>query len=209
MTGGPVADLLAVAVVGVTCFHAGRLVLSRLWRRSTQVDVDIVHSAMGVAMAGMLTGWLTGAWNDAWIAAFAVSTVWFGRRLGRRLSDPRSSGLEIAHHLPHFVASGVMLYMLWAMRWMGMAGGRAGSMGTMGTMGTIGHAGAGSLWLPSVVALLVVGNAAIAAWVALSPSLGVAAGPRTSDGMLGVRGAPACLFVMSVAMAYMVVAVHP
>lgn len=235
MTVGPLADLLAVAMVGVACFHAGRLALAVLWRRSTQVDVDIVHTAMGVSMAGMLTGWLSGAWNDAWMVAFAVSTVWFGRGLVRRLSDARAAGPAIAHHLPHFVASAVMLYMLWAMRWMPVTDRQLGSTGSMGSMG---HVGGSGLLLPAVLAALVVGNAAMAAWLALSPSLGaagvgavadVASGAAAPDtlavragaavrpaavvvrpaGMLGSRGAPACLFAMSVAMAYMVVAVHP
>jgi hypothetical protein len=240
VTGGPIGDLLAVAMVGVASFHAGRLGLAVLWRRVTQVDVDVVHTAMGVSMAGMLTGWLTGAWNDVWMVAFAASTVWFGRGLVRRLSDSRAAGPAIAHHLPHFVASAVMLYMLWAMRWMSMTGRQPGSTGST-AMGSMGHVGGGGLLLPAVLAALVVGNAAMAAWLGLSPSLGVAGveaaaevalgaaapgaaavrqasggspAPRSSRtprpvGVLGSRGAPACLLAMSVAMAYMVVAVHP
>ncbi len=241
MTGETVAGLLAVAMVGVACFHAGRLTLAVLWRRPTEVDVDVVHTVMGVAMAGMLTGWLNGGWNDAWMVVFAMSAAWFGRGLLRRPSDPRAAGLAIAHHLPHFVASAVMLYMLWAMRWTSVMGRQAGSMAAMGS---IGHIAGSSPILPFVLAALVVGNAAVAAWTALSPSLGTmavvgegagtgtgaasrtsmptaaaattvaacgtapAARPRQAP-VLGYRGAPACLVVMSVAMAYMVFVIRP
>lgn len=211
----PLADLLALAMVGVACFHSTRLALAALWRRRTEVDVDIVHTVMGVSMAGMLTGWLNGGWNDAWMLAFAAATVWFGRGVVRDLSDVRA-GTAVSHHLPHFVASAVMLYMLWAVRWSAMGP----------HMGSTGHVG-GSLLLSSVVAVLVVGNAAIAAFGALTSlsratavAGAVATGPSSSRpaspgapsrpiGVLAPRGAPACLLVMSVAMAYMVVTVHP
>jgi Domain of unknown function (DUF5134) len=216
---GPFPDLLALAMVAVACFHATRLTLAVWWRRPTEADVDIVHTVMGVSMAGMLTGWLSGAWNDAWMVVFATAAVWFGRGLVSKLSGARA-GAAVSHHLPHFVVSAVMLYMLWAMRWTSVAGSPMSSMGHVG----------GGLLLPTVVAVLVVGNAAIAAWSALSVSPGspavapvVASGApgrvvgRVSAGgareraasMLAPRGAPACLLVMSVAMAYMVVVIHP
>lgn len=220
MASGPLAYLLAVAMVGVTCFHASRLALAVLWRRPTEVDVDIVHTVMGVSMAGMLTGWLTGAWNDAWMVVFAASTLWFGLGSVRELSDAGPVRSAAGHHLPHFVASAVMLYMLVAMRWMPMAGPNMSSMGHV----------SGGVLLPAILAVLVVGNAAITAWRTLLfaprqamvpeavPS-GVPAPGGTSlqsdfplerpIGLLAPRGTPACLLVMSAAMGYMLITVHP
>lgn len=221
MASGPMADLLAVAMVGVALFHASRLALAVLWRRPTEADVDIVHMVMGISMAGMLTGWLTGAWNDAWMATFAVSTFWFGLGSVRELTDAGPARAVAAHHLPHFVASAVMLYMLVAMRWM--------SMPASPNMGSMGHV-SGSVLLPAILAVFVVGNAAVTAWRALLlapprvtvpeavPSGGPASGGisvrsgfplERGVGLLAPRGTPACLVVMSAAMAYMLVTVHP
>jgi hypothetical protein len=225
VASGPLADLLAAAMVGVACFHASRFVLALLWRRSTDYDVDVVHTLMGVSMAGMLTGWLSGPWNSAWTIVFAASTIWFGAGLVRHLAGP-APGDAVTHHLPHLVASAVMLYMLWAMGWSSTAGSRMVSMGHRG----------GSLLLPFVLAALVMGNAAITAWrelwpaaervaalaaesspasvttnIPVSPASVVASraerGPAL--GILAPRGAPACLLVMSVAMSYMLITVRP
>jgi hypothetical protein len=220
VASGPLADLLAVAMVGVACFHASRLALAVLWRRSTEVDVDIVHMMMGVSMAGMLTGWLAGAWNDAWMVVFAASTFWFGLGPVRELSDTGPVRAVATHHLPHFVASAVMLYMLVAMRWMSMGSPKMSSMGHV----------SGGVLLPTILAALVMGNAAITAWrtLQLAPqratvpevvSSGVAGtgGGSVRSGVplerpvsvLAPRGTPACLLVMSVAMSYMLITVHP
>jgi hypothetical protein len=216
VTGGPLAGLLAVAMIGVVCFHAGRLVLAVRLRRPTEADVDVVHAAMGVSMAGMLTGWLTGSWNDVWTVAFAASSVWFGLRLVRGVSGSGLGGPLASHHLPHFVASAVMLSMLWAMRWEPAAGGQPGSTGAGSPMA---HMAGGGVLLPAVLAVLVVANSAVAVWSALpaSPgtagpaSTGASAAPRAarSAGVLSDRGAQACFVVMGLAMAYMVVAAHP
>ena len=216
MTGGPLADVLAVAMIGVACFHAGRLALAVRRRRPTEADVDVVHAAMGVSMAGMLTGRLTGSWNDVWTVVFAASTAWFGLRVVRRVSGSRHGVPLVSHHLPHFVASAVMFSMLWAMSWAPAPGGRAGS----GASGAMAHMAGGGVLLPSVLALLVVANAAVGAWGAPSApewaafaagavrGPGAASGAAGPAGMLGIRGARVCLVAMGVAMAYMVVADH-
>jgi hypothetical protein len=239
VSGSPLAVLMAVVMAGVACFHAGRLTLAVLWRRPTHVDVDVVHIAMGVAMAGMLVGWPWGEWNDVWIAIFAVSSVWFGRKAVREMSDSRT-GVGIAHQLAHLVGSLVMLYMLWAMRWTSMAG-----MGTA-LVGRADHVAGGATPLSYVLGVLVVANAASAACVALfsgaGPSRfsrhrrvvstenawgttgahgdgaelallatghGASEAPARSSDVLGFRGALGWLVAMSVVMAYMVVAARP
>lgn len=223
MARGPFADLLAVAMVGVACFHWSRLVLAALWQRPTEVDVDVVHTVMGVSMAGMLTGWLTGAWNDAWMVLFACATAWFGWGMVRHLPDGDTARGLATHHLPHFVASAVMLYMLVAMRWTSMTGPAMGSMGHVGD----------SLLLPAVLAVLVVADAAIAAREGLlaTPARAAVAeaaaapvpdapasvagstpppGPaKRPVGTVAPGGTAACTLVMSVAMAYMLITVHP
>ncbi len=230
-------DLLAAAMAAVACFHAGRLALAAMRRGSTEIDVDVVHTVMGVSMAGMLTGSLTGSWNDACVVAFGAATFWFGRGIVRGLSDERAVGAAVTHHLPHFVVSALMLYMLLVMRWT-MTGSRMSLMG--------GVTGTGGMLLPSVLAVLVVANAAVVAWRAFAlpgeafavfetaassahkhvdahmgshVSLGAASSEvetagsaphrPSGTGILAPRGAPACLLVMSMVMAYMVVAAHP
>lgn len=223
MAEGALAGVLAIAMVAVAAFCAGRLVLAVAWRRSTEHDVDVVHVVMGVSMAGMLTGWLTGAWTDVWMVAFSAATVWFGWGTVRQLSA-RSPSTPACTHLPHFVASAAMLYMLFAM----------GSMTVGAGMKGMAAGATHSPMLDAAVAALLVGDALIAAGRALLPSarqqsaspsprvtVTVGAGPgadlaagapvaRASGGMaLSPRATPACLVVMSLAMAYMFLTVRP
>ena len=76
------ADSFAALMLLTALYCAGRLVVTRTWRRPTGQDVDLVHVLMGVAMAGMLapaglllpgpvqpggTIWAgTWAWSSAW-----------------------------------------------------------------------------------------------------------------------------------------------
>lgn len=224
MASGTMADVLAAGVLAVAVFCAARLVLAVAWRRSSERDVDVVHVVMGVSMAGMLTGWLTGTWNDAWMAVFAGSSIWFGWGVVRHLSA-RSLSNSAGGHLPHFVASAAMLYMLFAMGSGTMGSGmRAMAIGTRSPM-----------LEDAVVAALLVANALIAAGQALIPfgpagerlaiarataqggsgpitevepqTLDVSAGRRVAA--LAPRATPACLVVMSLAMAYMFITVRP
>jgi Domain of unknown function (DUF5134) len=224
MAEAPVADVLAVGMLAVAIFCAGRLVLAAAWRRTNERDVDAVHVVMGVSMAGMLTGWLTGAWNDAWVAVFAVSTIWFGSGVVRHLSA-RSFPTTGGGHLPHFVTSAAMLYMLFAMGSTAMGGGM--------------HAMAGATRSPmledALIAVLLVGNAVISAGQALirvepasarlaavrAPAAGgsgltpdvepasIDVHPVRGAATLAPRATPVCLVVMSVAMAYMFITIRP
>jgi hypothetical protein len=225
MAESPLADVLAVGMLAVAAFCAGRLVLAVAWRRSTERDADAVHVVMGVSMAGMLTGWLTGTWNDAWMVAFSASTIWFGYAVVRQLSQhsPTTGGCT---HLPHFVASAAMLYMLFAM-----------GSGAMGSSMSGMAGGVHSQMLDVAIAVLLVGDALIAAGGALLPAADppsrvataqvsgpIGAGPgaelaqlpstspkasRSSASPLAPRATPACLVVMSLAMAYMFLTVRP
>ena len=75
---GWLADGLAIAMLTVAVYCASRLVVARLIHRRTHYSVDAVHTAMGVAMAGMLTG--SPGQHDAWAMVFVVAAGWFGLR---------------------------------------------------------------------------------------------------------------------------------
>jgi hypothetical protein len=49
-----VAGVLAAVLLLIAGYCATRLVVARRWHRSTDHGVDVVHAAMGVAMAYML-----------------------------------------------------------------------------------------------------------------------------------------------------------
>lgn len=78
------ADTFAATMLVVAGYCASRLVISRLWRRQTELDGDGIHVVMGVAMAGMLVARLNPLPAPVWEAGFAVTAAWFGRpRQGR------------------------------------------------------------------------------------------------------------------------------
>lgn len=204
------AGALAFGVLGVALFCAGRLVLGALWRRPVEHDVDIAHVVMGVSMAGMLTGWLAGSWTDAWVVAFTASTCWFAWRT-------RSDG----GHIRHLVASVAMLYMLAAVAWLGPASPGHSMGAAMGSMVAI-ESGTGTPTLALAVACLLVLDASIAATRAFKPAAFAIGGepcagaPVTREetegrgsAPLAPRGTAVCTLVMTLAMAYMFVTMHP
>ena len=68
---------LAVLMIAIAVYCAGRLAVSRLRGRDTELDVGGLHILMGVAMAGMLEPRLTAIPGAAWRAVFAVAAAWF------------------------------------------------------------------------------------------------------------------------------------
>ena len=72
LAGGFAALMIMVAV-----YCAGRLAVSRLRGRDTELDTDGLHVLMGVAMAGMLEPGLSPVPGTAWRAVFAVAAAWF------------------------------------------------------------------------------------------------------------------------------------
>lgn len=212
------ADGLAVVMLGVAVFCGSRMVLAAAWHRPTPHDVDLVHVAMGISMAGMLTGSLAGRWTDVWLVTFSLSTAWFGyRALGELDGDrPARSGCD---HVPHLVGSAAMLYMLIAMQW-----------APMGANGTAAPGGAGPRTLPVIVSVLLVLNALLSAGrafsssrslgaVALSGGAGVGgpvstqgrrwAGRGGGDAFIAPRCGSLCLLAMSGAMTFMLVTLRP
>jgi Domain of unknown function (DUF5134) len=119
-----IADALAVVMIVTAVYCVSRIATARRRRRPTEYDVDGVHVVMGVAMAGMLVPRLSLVGGGAWAVVFGGAAAWFGaqtvRGYRRRRREHRS-----AHHVPHLLASGAMLYMVLALPAAGAAAGRA------------------------------------------------------------------------------------
>ena len=123
------AGTFAAIMILTAGYCASRMVAARRWRRPTEFDVDVMHTVMGVAMAGMLVPRLNPLRYGSWEVVFAVAMGWFGWQIigayrgrpanahplrdGRRLADAHSSSgwHRTAHHAPHLLACGAMLYM--------------------------------------------------------------------------------------------------
>jgi hypothetical protein len=67
----------AVAMIAVALYHLARLVMSRVVRRTTAVDVELSHAAMGAVMAMMLVGTLAGPDGRLLALIFGAPTLWF------------------------------------------------------------------------------------------------------------------------------------
>ena len=61
----------------VAVYCAGRLAVSRVRGRDTELDTDGLHVLMGVAMAGMLEPGLSPVPGTVWRAVFAAAAAWF------------------------------------------------------------------------------------------------------------------------------------
>ncbi|HZC64372.1 MAG TPA: DUF5134 domain-containing protein [Streptosporangiaceae bacterium] len=117
------AGVLAALMIATAAYCATRLIIARVHRRPDERDVDLVHTVMGVAMAGMLVSWLNPLPNPVWAVMFSAGTAWFGWRAWH---DRRSRAVRDAaatrptgrasqpHHVPHLVMCGAMVYMLLA-----------------------------------------------------------------------------------------------
>jgi hypothetical protein len=122
MTGPPwLAGILAVTMIATAGYCASRLIIARANRRKDERDVDLVHTVMGVAMAGMLVSWLNPLPDVVWAVMFGAGTGWFGwrawraRRGRQRRTDVADSDQSPhRHHVPHLVMCGAMVYMLLA-----------------------------------------------------------------------------------------------
>lgn len=150
LTGAFVAMML-----GVAGFCLGRLVVARRTRRPAEIDSDIVHVLMGVAMAGMLVARLRFGSSALWAVVFAGGVAWFGwetvrRRSGRGSAragagpgaDPDAGAgagpgagpgagvadvWRCAQPVPHLLECGAMVYMVLALPRPGRAMGMSGS----------------------------------------------------------------------------------
>ena len=79
---------LAVLMIAIAVYCAGRLAVSRLRGRDTEAATDGLHVVMGVAMAGMFEPRLTPIPDAAWRAVFTVAAAWFAWQAVRAAADP-------------------------------------------------------------------------------------------------------------------------
>jgi hypothetical protein len=113
-----VAGVLAAVLLLIAGYCATRLVAASWWRRSTDHGVDVMHAAMGVAMAGMLVPRLNLLQARAWAALFAAGAGWFGWQVlrGRRRSGVTRPGAGLpaphGHHGAHVLSCTAMVCML-------------------------------------------------------------------------------------------------
>jgi hypothetical protein len=148
------AGTFAVIMLVMSAYCVSRLLAARWWHRHTERDVDAVHVLMGVAMAGMLVPRLNPFWDGGWEAVFAIWTAWFAGQMIRAGRRHRSGhGQRPAHHLPHLLSSGAMLYMLLAVT-SGAAAGAAQLRPMAGTAGAASRLPA----LALVLALAILGH---------------------------------------------------
>ncbi|MFZ0173416.1 MAG: DUF5134 domain-containing protein [Acidimicrobiales bacterium] len=147
-------EALAAVMLLTAAYCLGRLVFARVRARSTHVDVDVAHVAMGVAMAGMLLPSLRSLSSGIWEILFAAMAVWFAlqivhfvRRWGVRGWDD-----DHLHHASHYATH---LAMVVAMLYMFLALPVAGSVAAegMSTMSSAPSAAAAS-GLPLIFAFV-------------------------------------------------------
>jgi len=122
MTGQPwLAATFAVIMIGTAGYCLTRLAVSWRWRRPTDIHVDGMHVAMGVAMAGMLVPRLRLIWAGGWEIIFAVGAGLFAWRMARTASARWARAHHVAHgaragcqthDAQHLLGCAAMLYML-------------------------------------------------------------------------------------------------
>ena len=108
------AGTFAAVMLVVAGYCASRLVISRLWRRRTELDGDGIHVVMGVAMAGMLVAAAEPVPSPVWAGMFAVTAAWFGSQAFRACRGRAIGARWCPHPVPHLVESVAMLYMFLA-----------------------------------------------------------------------------------------------
>jgi hypothetical protein len=122
-----VAGVLAAVLLLIAGYCATRLVTARWWQRSTDHGVDVMHTVMGVAMAGMLVPRLSLLQARAWAVLFAAGAAWFGwqirqdrrphraaRRARPAASAPAGPPAPAGHHGAHVLSCAAMVCMLLA-----------------------------------------------------------------------------------------------
>jgi hypothetical protein len=191
------AGPLAALMIATAVYCTSRLVAARPARGASGRDVDLVHAVMGVSMGGMLVTRLDPLPGVVWAAAFGVAALWFGWQLAIRAG---------AHHVPHLVMCGAMVYMPLAATAM-----RARPMGPMAT---------GPARFPLLALALALAMIGCVVWQAERLSvrvvIGDAAGAATGDHATAFGGAGAtakpplrlvacCQIAMSLTMGYVLI----
>jgi hypothetical protein len=104
----------AALILTVATYCAGRLAVTRRWRRPTEFDTDASHVLMGAAMAGMLVARLRILPAATWEVVFAAGAVWFAWQLVKSRRRTAAASWRCLHPAPHLVECVAMLYMFFA-----------------------------------------------------------------------------------------------
>jgi hypothetical protein len=137
------ALMLAIAAYSVTL-----LVLGAATGRPAGRDVEISHTFMGVAMAGMFVGdWAFGR-SAVWEIIFSLLMVWF---VVASIQSVQRYGL----HLPHALIHAVMNFAMLLMYWFPVGASSSGSMSMSGSS----HGGSVDPGLASLLALILCASA--------------------------------------------------
>ena len=183
----------AALMIVTAAYCAGRLAAHRLLAKRTEIDADLLHVLMGVAMAGMFEPRLELVPSAIWRVVFAACAAWFGWRAlrPRHRRYPRSAG-----PVAHAVESAAMTYVFWSAA---LSAGPAAAGAMPGMTAT-----AGNLALTVVLAVFMVGYIL---WTAdLLASQEPASGMGTAGQQaLAPRLAAGYKIMMSVAMSYMLI----
>lgn len=208
--GGPawLADIFAGLMLAVAVYCASRLVAIRVLRKTTEVDTEVVHIVMGVAMAGVFAVSLHVLSTGIWEAVFAVAAAWFAWRTvqarQQQARQQQQSPWRCPQPLPHLVECGAMLYMFLALP--AVAGtGETGGMGGMALSAT--ESRFAILALGMTVFLLGYAVQVANRMPALATASGTVAGTVTGGcaGIMAPRCAALCKMAMGVTMGYMLV----
>ena len=207
------AGIFAAIMIVTAGYCAARLVIARARQQPTERDVDLVHTVMGVAMAGMLVTWLNPLPDGVWAGMFVLATGWFAVRAGQAWlglpscrgsagcrSSRRSSrrparwrgaagGAARHAHVPHLVMCVAMVYML-MVAVLVPAGAAGGGMAMGGP--------AAAARFPVIALVLAVFMVGYVMWQADRL-------PALAGGPLSPRLAACCQIAMGVTMGYMLV----
>jgi hypothetical protein len=194
---GWLAGTLAAVMLSVAAYCVSRLISARPRGRATERDVDTVHGAEGVAMAGMLVPSLGLLPGVMWQVAFAATAGWFASRAIRARRRHGARTPPPGHYLPHLMESGAMLYMLAAVPAARAAGATAAGMGGPGGGGFSAGAFVFALFLLGYVVWTADRFTALRA-----PAPGP---PVTGPPVLAPRLAGCCQIAVSITMAYMLI----
>jgi hypothetical protein len=204
--------MFTVVMLTVAAYCAVRPAAARRWQRTTDLDTDVAHVVMGVAMAGTLTASLVLP-AVAWEAVFACGACWFAWRAVQVRRSVAANQWRCPHPVPHLVECAAMLYMLAvapaAVHATAGAPVMAGAAGAAGAAGGVSMAGSATASPFSVLALaMALFMFGYVAWVGNRlPPPGAAAGGHPPGGRacpshLAPRCEALCKIAMGITMGY-------
>lgn len=107
---GWLVESLAALMLATALYCVAHLIASWVHARDAEPDVDLMHVAMGVAMAGMLVAAFDHHANVDFGLGFAGCATWFAVRGVGDLVH-RHTGRRTRHHGQHVIACATMVYM--------------------------------------------------------------------------------------------------